>query len=247
MELREYWRILRRRWAIPLWLTVAVALLSALQLQPWNERPPHYGASMRLLVGVMPAPDADVTAYDPRYYAWLTSEYLVDDFTEVVRSQLFARNVSERLESERLESERLESDGANAEGSAPTLPAGVIQGSAVTGRQHRILTLSLGWGDPAQLTQMAEAAATELVENAPVYFRQLGTDNAGVTLLDAPSVYVIGPSLRERLEWPMRIGLALFVGIGLIFLLEYLDSSVRRRRDLEELGLTILGEIPKNR
>ncbi len=50
-----------------------------------------------MLVGVLPAAEADRTAYDPRYYAWLTSEYLVDDFTEVVCSDLFARNVSARL------------------------------------------------------------------------------------------------------------------------------------------------------
>ena len=48
---------------------------------------PQYTATLRMLVGVLPAAEADVAAYDPRYYAWLTSEYLVDDFTEVVRSR----------------------------------------------------------------------------------------------------------------------------------------------------------------
>lgn len=236
MELREYWQILRRRWSIPVILTLTVALLSAIQLRPWEADPPQFGANMRLLVGVMPAADADVTAYDPRYYAWLTSEYLVDDFTEVVRSQLFAQNVSDRLH-------------AGAENGTPGLeiPAGVIRGSAVTGRQHRIISLELTWGDPAQLAEMAAAAAAELVENAPAYFEQMGTNNADVTLLDPPSVYTVGPSLRTRLEWPLRMGLALIAGIGIAFLLEYLDTSVRTRRHLEELGLTILGEIPRNR
>lgn len=232
MELREYWQILRRRWVIPVVLTLAVALLSALQLQPWQERTPTYGASMRLLVGVMPAAEADTATYDPRYYAWLTSEYLVDDFTEVVRSQLFAQNVSDRLGGENPDLQ---------------LPAGVIRGSSVTGRQHRIITLELNWANQQQLTQLADAAAAELVENASVYFQQMGTDNADVTLLDPPIIYTIGPSLRERLEWPMRIGLALIVGVGIAYLMEYLDNSVRTRRHLEELGLAILGEIPRNR
>lgn len=75
-----------------------MAGLSLLQMRPWQPKPPSYFASLRMLVGVMPATGEDAaTYYDPRHYAWLTSEYLVDDFTEVVRSQLFARNVSERL------------------------------------------------------------------------------------------------------------------------------------------------------
>lgn len=232
MELREYWHILRRRWSIPVILTLAVAVLSGIQLRPWEESPPQYRASMRLLVGVMPLVDADIAAYDPRYYAWLTSEYLVDDFTEVVRSQLFAHNVSVRV--------------GDADPNFQ-LPAGVIQGSAVTGRQHRIINLDLTWGNAEQLEDIAAAAAAELVENAPDYFRQMGTDNADVTLLDPPAIHTIGPSLRARLEWPMRIGLALIVGIGIAYLTEYLDTAVRTRKHLEELGLSILGEIPKNR
>lgn len=230
MELRAYWEILRRRWWLPLLMMVAVAAISAVQLRPWETRPPSYTASMRLLVGVLPASDAPVTAYDPRYYAWLTSEYLVDDFTEVVRSNLFAQGVSARLADHAIE-----------------LPPGVILGSAATGQQHRILTLNFGWGDEVQLVAIAHAAADEITENATLYFQALGTEGAGVTLLDGPTIGVVGPSLRDRLEWPLRVGLGLLVGIGLIFLLEYLDTSLRSRREVEALGLRVIGEIPKPR
>jgi len=74
MELREYWQIIRRRWWMPILLAALVASLSALQLRPWQAPPPTYTAAMRLLIGVLPATDAPQTAYDPRYYAWLTSE-----------------------------------------------------------------------------------------------------------------------------------------------------------------------------
>jgi capsular polysaccharide biosynthesis protein len=228
MELRDYWAIFKRRWWIPVLLTLLVGLLSLVQLRPWEPQPVSYSASMRMLVGVLPVTDQDVTAYDPRYYAWLTSEYLVDDFTEVVRSQLFAENVSARLADQAL-----------------TVPAGVIQGSAATGQQHRIITLNFAWPDEAQLRAMAEAAAAELAENAPVYFQQLGTDSAGVTLIDGPTLGVVGPSLRSRLDLPLRLILAFLVGTGLVFLLDYLDTSIRRPEDLDELGLTVIGEIPK--
>jgi capsular polysaccharide biosynthesis protein len=228
MELREYWLILRRRWWIPVVLSLLVAVLSLIQLQPWQTKPPTYAASLRMLVGVMPATDEETIAYyDPRYYAWLTSEYLVDDFTEVVRSQLFAENVSQRLAAQNLQ-----------------VPAGVIQGSAATGKQHRIISLNLAWPDEQQLRTIADAAATELSEKAPQYFQQLGTNGAGVTLIDGPAVSVVGPSVRDRVELPLRILLGFLVGVGIVFLLHYLDNSIRRADDLEALGLTVLGQIP---
>ena len=41
------------------------------------------------------------------------------------------------------------------------------------------------------------------------------------------------------------MALAFAVGVGLALLLEYLDTSIRRRDDLDELGIPVIGEIPK--
>ncbi len=57
----------------------------------------------------------------------------------------------------------------------------------------------------------------------------------------------VGPSLRDRLELPLRLLIAFLVGVALVFLLDYLDTSVRGRDDLEAMGYAILGEIPKHR
>lgn len=228
MELRDYWRIVRRRWWIPVVLTLLVAGISAAQLRPWQSPPPSYSASLRLLVSVLPANRADASLYDPRYYAWLTSEYLVDDFTEVVGTELFAQGVNQRLAAQGI-----------------VIPTGLIQGSAATGKQHRLIRLTLTWGDPAQLAAIAEAAVAELSEKTPVYFQQLGTPDAQVTLLDSPSVSPVGVGIRQRLEWPLRVILALIAGVGLLFLLDYLDTSVRRSDELEEMGLPVVGTIPR--
>lgn len=230
MELYEYWQILRRRWWLPLLLTLAVAIISALQLRPWQAPPLTYTASLRLLVGVMPAASANATTYDPTYFAWQTSEYLVDDFTEVVRSDLFAQHVSQRLADQGI-----------------SIPPRLIQGSSNTGRQHRILTLTLAWPDQQQLEAITTAMVAELKENVNFYFRQLATESAIVTVLDEPRVATIAPGLRQRLELPLRIGLALIAGVLLVFLLDYLDTSIRSRQEVEALGLAVLGEIPRDR
>jgi capsular polysaccharide biosynthesis protein len=228
MEIRAYWQIIRRRWWIPLLLTLLVALLSAIQLRPWQTPPPTYSATLRLLVGVLPSADADLTMYDARFYAWQTSEYLVDDFTEVVSSSLFAGNVRQRLVDQGI-----------------SIPPGAIRGSSATGRLHRVLTLTIHWPSEQELTAIAAAVVDELTTNSAFYFAQLGTENTEITILDQPTISVIQPSLRFRIEWPLRTLLALIVGLGIVFLLDYLDTSVRSSQDLEAIGVPVLGMIPK--
>ena len=64
-------------------------------------------------------------------------------------------------------------------------------------------------------------------------------------LIDGPQVSAAGPGLRAQLELPLRLALALLVGLALGFFLDYLDTCVRDRADLEALGLAVLAEIPR--
>lgn len=228
MEVRAYWAILRRRWAVPTLLPLLVALFSVAQLRPWQPPAPSFSATVRMLVGVLPIEGAGATDYDPRYYAWMTSEYLVDDFTEVLTSELFAEAVNARLQAEGI-----------------SIPAGLIAAHANTGKQHRIIHLRFTWHDADALRAIALAAVDELEENAAHYFMQLGTPHAGVRLLDAPSVAPLGQSARQRVELPLRILLAVVAGIGFAFAREYLDDTVRDRMQLEEIGIPVLIEVPK--
>ena len=50
---------------------------------------------------------------------------------------------------------------------------------------------------------------------------------------------------REQLDLPLRVLLALAAGIGLAFLWDYLDDSVRDRADLEQMGIAVLGVVPR--
>jgi len=223
MELRQYWAIIARRaWIIVVLL--AAVLFSYLALAP--EPTPAYSAGMRFVVGVRPERQGDYYAYD-RYYTWLTAEYLVDDLSEIVKSRAFAEDV------------------ANLAG--VPVPAGAIQGATSTGKLHRILSVSLTWPNDQELTRIADAVVSLLTTSADRYFAQMSTESAVVSLIDAPVVSPVGRSLRERIDLPLRLLLALAVGIGIAFLLDYVDVSVRHRQDLLSLGLPVLGEIPAGR
>jgi capsular polysaccharide biosynthesis protein len=229
MEVRLYWRILRRRWWLPVSI-VALAVTAWFGMRLLRPAPPLYQVSMRFSVGVVPeAKESNVYHYD-RYYTYLASEYLVDDFSEVVKSGAFAQAVSQRL----------------AQSVPPIqVPAGAIQGSTQAGKLHRILTVTITWGDAETLQRIAEAVVAELRENNARYFAQLGVEGAEAFLLDTPSVHRVGPGLWEKLDLPIRLVLALTAGVGLVFLWEYFDDSIRDREDLEAVGLRVLAEIPR--
>jgi capsular polysaccharide biosynthesis protein len=227
MELRTYWRIILRRWWLPVGLAVVVGILTLVMQKPWQPRPATYSATMRFNVGLQPERIPGVYTYD-RYYTMLTSEYLVDDLGEIVRSQLFATAVSQRLA-----------------GQGISVPAGAIGASTQPGKLHRILTVNVSWGNEAQLRAIADAVAATLTERSADFFGQFSAEEADIRLIDPPAIGRVGRSAREQLDLPLRILLALAAGIGLAFLLDYLDDSVRDRTDLERLGLPVLGEVPR--
>jgi capsular polysaccharide biosynthesis protein len=224
MELRQYWQIIRRR----LWIIIALlAVVAAVSLVMRPTRAPSYQTSMRFLLGLEPEPKTgDYYTYD-KYYTWLTAEYLVDDVSELVRSVAFAQAVSTRLSSAGI-----------------SVPAGAISGLTQAGRLHRILTVNIGWGDAKQLTDIANAVAAVLPEEIARHLAQVGTSGVTASLIDPPSIGVVGPGLKQKLDLPIRLFLALAAGIVLAFVLDYLDDSVRNRKEIESQGLPVLAEIP---
>ena len=106
---------------------------------------------------------------------------------------------------------------------------------------HRILSVSIS-GIATRLAQIADAVATSRYtgENCP---SQLSTESAVITLIDAPAISPVGRSLRDRIDLPLRLLLALAAGIALTFLLDYIDASIGTRRSAA-LGLPILEIAP---
>jgi len=229
MELKAYAQIIWRY----LWVVIlvpVVALVGSLWLRP--AAPTHYTANVRLAVGVTPeAATAENRYYTyDRYYTWLTAEYLADDLVEVVRSRAFADDVRAHLQAR-----------------YPNLEIGSIQGATNPQKTHRILSVSVTAGTADEAMAIAGAIADVLKTNGSKYLAQLSATNAAIAVIDPPTVLPPAIGLRERLDLPLRLVLALAVGIALAFLLDYLDDSVRGPADLEALGLEVVGEVETHR
>ena len=225
MELRQYWHVIWKRVWIPILLVAVVAIVS---LATQSRPAPTYTTQMRFTVSVEP-PLIDERHYDVYIPAFVSSEYLVDDLTEILTSHDFANEVNTHL--------------AEA-GVAIAISKGVIAAD----REHRILTLNASWGNAAELQQIAQAIVTAVEEDSLKYNLQLSLLNASIKSIDEPSPpFAVPPPLTQRLDLPLRLILALVAGLALTFLIDYLDTSVRNAPELEAMGIPVLAEVPKQK
>src|SRR5512135_29688 len=94
MELADYGRVIWRY----LWMIIVLPVVVGIGSWVFRPQPvPQYQASVRFTIGV-DAPNAkDVTGYDPILTAYQASEYIRDDFVEIVQSDSFADDVNAQL------------------------------------------------------------------------------------------------------------------------------------------------------
>jgi capsular polysaccharide biosynthesis protein len=226
MELSDYARVIWRY----LWLVIA--LPAVVGAGSWFLRPqpaPQYQAGVRFTIGVNALPANQVSGYDPVLTAYQASEYIRDDFVEIIQSDSFAEGVNAQL--------------AKMGVTGIAVHKGNI--SAAVEKQRRLMSMTVTWNNPDQAQQVADAAVRNLAENNAQYFAQLGSTAASLTVIDRPVVNRVGSSLREQLDIPIRIALALLAAVALVFILDYLDTSVRDAADAEKLGLPVIGAIPR--
>lgn len=207
---------------IPTLIVLVVGLVT------YNLPGSFYSVGVRFIVGQEPT-DAAATEDEERYYNWLTSEYIVNGLTDWIRGERFAAAVSAQLAQEGID-----------------VPAGEIRGSLAADNTRSMMTVILNSGrDQAAVEQMINAVITILTTQNADALPQLGDEPAVLVQLDTPIVNQIAPGIRSQLDLPLRVALALGAGIGLAFLVEYLDPTVRGRDELERSGWVVLGEIPK--
>jgi hypothetical protein len=218
MELMAVLGVLRRRWWLVLLPVVIAGVLAGRSLLSARGEGGQYSTSFRYTaMQVMNLPQRDGDYQD----VWLASEFVVNAFTEWVRSSTFRAELQNLL---------------------PDVDLGPLGVSADKARSVGVVFLS--YPDEKTLQQIADAAVTVLETRSDAYFPQLGEDAAQFALLDMPVIAAAPPALPNRFGPLLQIGVALIGGLALAFLVEYLDVRIRSRSELESQGWTVLGRIP---
>jgi capsular polysaccharide biosynthesis protein len=206
-----------------------------------------------------------------RYYNWFGSEFLVDDYTQITASDAFAQSVLATMRESFFADKEIEDlnnqiKAATKPGDPPPtlrgkeavqqletnigkLTAVDIKNGIASDRRHRELRLIVTATDPDLAKAIADASGTVLADASMKPIQGNMVDDKGVfTQIDQ-----VGPSNttpnrgKEILNAIVRVIMGLAAAIALVFLLEYLDNSVRDERDAKRiLDLPVLGSIPRS-
>ena len=207
MELRTYWQILLRRW----WLALIPAIVVlGIGLATYRQPAPVYQVGIRFTVGY--TPDTSATSlYDKYYSAWLASEYIAFGLGEWAKTGDFAAEMSRELQKQNID-----------------IPTAALAGRVATDVKRSMITMYLQGSDARQLEAIATAAITVMQTRNAQAFPQLGPNGATVRAVDPPVVGQVPLGLRAQLDLPIRVALALGVGIALVFFAHYISPAKGR-------------------
>jgi capsular polysaccharide biosynthesis protein len=180
---------------------------------------------MRLAISVVPDPRVgDFFKYDS-YYSVLTSEYLADDLSELLRSEAVAADVSAEM------GQKVEPDA--------------IVNLTRTKKTHRLLDIEIAGSNPEEALAIAQAYEKVVNTKLVNYLAFMQANNGFVRIVNQPKVARTNTLPLTAAQIGLRTMAGLIGAVGLAFLLEYIDDRLRDRRQVESfLGTRVLAEIP---
>lgn len=221
MTIQDFLKLLRTRWVI-ICVTIVVAVSGAFAVNLLTT--PLYEATTRLFVSTTSGASATEIYQGNRY-----SQERVVSYTELLMGETLAQRTIDKLGLD------MDADELQANVNASAKPETVLIDVAVVD------------ASPIRARDIADALSDEFV----VMVRELETPEDG-TLPDARVVVEQRASIPDEPVSPktlrnLAIGLALGVllGVGLAFIRDLLDNTVKDRQDLEEIaGVAVVGSIP---
>ena len=220
MELQQIWTILRRWWwlvVIPVAITVVLALPGLL-----NRGAASGGFTQTITYSAMQSITAIPRTEGDYQDIWLSSELTVNAFSDWVKGSSFKQELATVVPDANLDALVIATDNA-----------------------HSVGQIYLSYPSADGLQALGDAVIKVMSTRSQAYFAQLGGQPATVTILGQTPVTPAPPAITDRLGPLIRVGMGLIAGIALAFLAHYLDPVLRRREDVESLGLPIVGVIPR--
>jgi len=218
ISLRELYQTLRKR----LWLitTLAVLATAIAGVISYFVLTPVYQSSTQILVNQKMSEQAAVNQSDIR-----TNLDLINTYNVIIKSPVILDIVKEELDLDR--------------------SVGALMGQITVGseQQSQVVRLTVQDTDPEMAVKIANTTAD-------VFKREIGTimklkvENVSI-LSEAELSASLSPVKPDPiLNMAIAFVVGLMAGVGLAFLLEYLDNTVKNEQDVEKLlELPVLGSI----
>ncbi|MCP3031448.1 capsular biosynthesis protein [Halobacillus sp. A1] len=218
ISLKEIFEVLKKRIWMILAITVGAAAISA--IITFFVLTPTYEASSEFIVNQSESEDAN-TPYDVNDIR--TNVELISTYNVIIKSPAVLDQVS---------------DNIGLDMSAEQLSNKIQVSSA---EESQVVNVTVTDESPSMSVEIANNTVETFQETIP-------------TLMNVDNVNILSPAMEKAdpspvspqpaLNIAIAIVVGLMVGVGLAFLLEYLDNTIKTEQDVEKtLGLPLMGVI----
>lgn len=218
MELKEYLHILKKRWLLIISVTLTCVFASA--VVSFFLIKPTYQASISVVIGGNKEESSSNT--NQTYNDVMMYQKLVKTYSEFVKTRSVAEDAIEKLNLDKT-------------------PAALLDMVSVAPKgDTEFLTITVKSKDAYEARDIANQVAKSLKDITKDIKK---VDN--VQLVD-DALLPSGPvSPKPLINIAIALILGLFVSVGIVFLIEYLDNTVKDTDELEKLlEVPVLGAIP---
>ncbi|MBZ4647638.1 MAG: hypothetical protein JG777_3127 [Clostridia bacterium] len=216
MELREYLQIIRKR----LWVVILITLLSTTTsaVISFFVLKPIYQSNTTLYVFKKIDTQGGIA-----YNDLLVGNQLVKDYRELVKSRLVSSTVIQELGLKDMTTSQM----------AAKLGVSLKNDT-------RLIEITAQDTDP----EMAKEIANKVAEVFKKKVVEL-MDVENVQIIDKAEVPLTPVKPKKELNVAIAAFVGLMTGLGIIFLIEYLDNTIKTPEDVQKhLGLPVIGTIP---
>ncbi|MDU5106505.1 Wzz/FepE/Etk N-terminal domain-containing protein [Clostridium sp.] len=215
IRLDELFEALKKRWLMILSITLIATILSA--ALSFFVIKPQYEASTKVFIG---KDESDSQAYSQN---------------DVLMYQKLMKTYSEAIKTKDLISRGLRGTSINLE------PNEVLNNlTVVTVADTQILQIKYKSRNPQEAKAIIEGVSDEFIKTS----KEL-VPNGNIKIIEAVELPENPVSPNKKMNIAIAFLLGLMVGVGLAFLLEFLDNTFKNKDQLErEFQIPVIGSIP---
>ncbi|MBJ6359781.1 YveK family protein [Paenibacillus sp. GCM10012307] len=224
MELKQYWNVIRKRLWLILLLVITASLATGIYSLYFIK--PQFEASTKLIVNQTSSPNDLLTKLD---LSTINSNIqLVKTYKEIIKTPRIMDKVVEQYPELGLTAREL-----------------VEKVSVSSVNDTQVMSVTAKDNSYERATSIANAVSSVFQQEIPTLMK---VDNVSILNKADASAPTAPVSPNIKLNLAVAFLMSLMAGLGLSFLLEYLDDTVKTEEDIRNvLGLPTLSVIPKIR
>ena len=220
IDLREIWGIIRKRASLIIIVTLLATIASG--IISWFLLDPIYETQSSIIIGKPVEQQGEKIQYnDVMMY-----QKLVKTYGKIAESYTVAEKTHQALDL-----------------SHPITIAGLRSNTSVIPQSDtQIIVIKAESAYPEDAAQMANTLTDKFINEAQ---RLYPSEN--VQVMDKAQIPINPVKPQKALNLVIAFVMGLMVSVGITFLLEYLDTTLKTEKDIENyLGLSVIGVIPRH-